>query len=103
GNIPSNAKDAHGDWYADYGGYVAIGYNPAKVKVAPTSFASLDNPAYKNMIGLNNSPTTAGAAFAAGYAAAPANGGVDRKNAPGLKYFARLKQIGNFVPTAIGG
>ena len=64
-NIPANAKDANGDWYADYGGYVAIGYDPAKVKVPPTSFASLTNPAYKNMIGLNNSPTTAGAACAA--------------------------------------
>ena len=62
--IPSAAKAVNGDWYADYGGYVAIGYDPAKVKVAPTSFASLTNPAYKNMIGLNNSPTTAGAAFA---------------------------------------
>jgi hypothetical protein len=102
-NIPSNAKDGNGDWYADYGGYVAIGYNPAKVKVAPTSFASLDNPVYKNMIGLNNSPTTAGAAFAAVYAAALANGGSFSNIEPGIKYFAHLKQIGNFVPTAIGG
>ena len=102
-NIPSNAKDGNGDWYADYGGYVAIGYNPAKVKVAPTSFASLDNPAYKNMIGLNNSPTTAGAAFAAVYAAALANGGSFSNIEPGIKYFAHLKAIGNFVPTAIGG
>jgi putative spermidine/putrescine transport system substrate-binding protein len=102
-NIPANAKDANGDWYADYGGYVAIGYDPAKVKVAPTSFASLTNPAYKNMIGLNNSPTTAGAAFAAVYAAALANGGSFGNIEPGIKYFAHLKQIGNFVPTAIGG
>ena len=97
-NIPANAKDANGDWYADYGGYVAIGYNPAKVKVAPTSFASLTNPAYKNMIGLNNSPTTAGAAFAAVYAAALANGGSFSNIEPGIKYFAHLKAIGNFVP-----
>jgi len=68
-NIPADARDANGDWYADYGGYVAIGYNPAKVKVAPTSFKSLLNPVYKNEIALNNSPTTAGAAFAAVYAA----------------------------------
>jgi putative spermidine/putrescine transport system substrate-binding protein len=101
--IPANAKDANGDWYADYGGYVAIGYDPAKVKVAPTSFASLTNPAYKNEIGLNNSPTTAGAAFAAVYAAALANGGSFSNIEPGIKYFAHLKQIGNFVPTAIGG
>ena len=101
--IPSAAKDVNGDWYADYGGYVAIGYDPAKVKVAPTSFASLTNPAYKNMIGLNNSPTTAGAAFAAVYAAALANGGSYSNIEPGIQYFAHLKSIGNFVPTAIGG
>ena len=101
--IPANAKDANGEWYADYGGYVAIGYDPAKVKVAPTSFASLKNPAYKNMIGLNNSPTTAGAAFAAVYAAALANGGSFSNIEPGIKYYADLKSMGNFVPTAIGG
>jgi putative spermidine/putrescine transport system substrate-binding protein len=102
-DIPSNAKDPNGDWYADYGGYVAIGYDPSKVKVAPTSFASLTNPAYKNMIALNNSPTTAGAAFAAVYAAALANGGSFSNIQPGINYFAHLKAIGNFVPTAIGG
>jgi putative spermidine/putrescine transport system substrate-binding protein len=102
-DIPANAKDTNGDYYADYGGYVAIGYDPSKVKIAPTSFASLTNPAYKNMIGLNNSPTTAGAAFAAVYAAALANGGSYSNIMPGIKYFAHLKAIGNFVPTAIGG
>jgi len=28
-DIPTSAKQADGDYYADYGGYVAIGYNPA--------------------------------------------------------------------------
>ena len=102
-DIPADAKDANGDWYADYGGYVAIGYNPAKVKPAPTSFASLTNPAYKNMIALNNSPTTASAAFSAVYAAALANGGSLSNIEPGIKYFAHLKAIGNFVPTSTGG
>ncbi|HKD88741.1 MAG TPA: ABC transporter substrate-binding protein [Streptosporangiaceae bacterium] len=102
-NIPAVAKDANGDYYGDYGGYVAIGYDPSKVKVPPTSFKSLTNPAYKNMIGLNNSPTTAGAAFAAVYAAALANGGSYGNITPGIQFFAHLKKIGNFVPTAIGG
>lgn len=102
-NIPANAKDANGDYYDDYGGYVAIGYNPAKVKVAPTSFKSLLNPAYKNMIALNGSPTSAGAAFAAVYAAALANGGSYSNIMPGIQFFAKLKKIGNFVPTATGG
>jgi putative spermidine/putrescine transport system substrate-binding protein len=26
-NIPSDAKASDGTWFADYGGYVAIGYN----------------------------------------------------------------------------
>jgi putative spermidine/putrescine transport system substrate-binding protein len=102
-NIPADAKDANGDWYADYGGYVAIGYNPSIVKTPPTSFASLTNPAYKNMIVLNNSPTTASAAFSAVYAAALANGGSLSNIEPGIKYFAHLKAIGNFVPTSTGG
>src|SRR6202167_3192202 len=33
-NIPANAKDGNGDWYADYGGYVAIGSTPAKAQAA---------------------------------------------------------------------
>ena len=102
-DIPANAKDPNGGYYADYGGYVAIGYDPSRVKIPPTSFASLTNPAYKHMIGLNNSPTTAGAAFAAVYAAALANGGSFSNIEPGINYYANLNKIGNFVPTAIGG
>jgi putative spermidine/putrescine transport system substrate-binding protein len=102
-DIAANAKASNGDYYADYGGYVAIGYDPSRVKIPPTSFASLTNPAYKDMIGLNNSPTTAGAAFAAVYAAALANGGSFSNIEPGIQYFANLNKIGNFVPTAIGG
>jgi putative spermidine/putrescine transport system substrate-binding protein len=97
-NIPKTAKAADGTWYADYGGYVAIGYNSAKVKVAPTSFKSLLNPIYKNEVALNGNPTQAGAAFAAVYAAALANGGSYSNIAPGIAYFKKLKQVGNFVP-----
>ena len=39
-DIPAAPRPADGTWYNDYGGYMAIGYNPAKVKVAPTSFKS---------------------------------------------------------------
>ena len=102
-NIPADAKDANGAYYADYGGYVAIGYDPSKVKVPPTSFKSLTNPAYKNMIALNGSPTSAGAALAAVYAAALANGGSFGNIEPGIKFFAHLKAIGNFVPISTGG
>ena len=97
-DIPATSKDPNGAYYADYGGYVAIGYDASKVKTPPTSFKSLLNPEYKNMIALNGSPTQAGAAFAGVYAAALANGGSFGNIAPGVTYFKQLKQAGNFVP-----
>ena len=53
---PGKRQGRQGHWYADYGGYVAIGYDPAKVKIAPTSFKSLLNPAYKNKVGHQQQP-----------------------------------------------
>ena len=97
-NIPADAKASDSTYYDSYGGYVAIGYNPAKVKVAPTSFASLTNPMYKNQVALNGNPTQANAAFVAVYAAAIANGGSLSNIEPGITYFKKLHQIGNFVP-----
>ena len=40
-DIPAAAKEASGDYYADYGGYVAIGYDSSKIKTPPTTFKSL--------------------------------------------------------------
>jgi len=97
-NIPADAKASDSTYYSSYGGYVAIGYNPAKVKVAPTSFASLENPIYKNQIALNGNPTQANAAFSAVFAAAIANGGSLNNIAPGIAYFKKLHAEGNFVP-----
>jgi putative spermidine/putrescine transport system substrate-binding protein len=97
-DIPANSKASNGDYYADYGGYIAIGYDASKVKNPPTSFKDLLNPEYKNMVALNGSPTEAGAAFAGVYAAALANGGSFSNIAPGVAYFKKLKQVGNFVP-----
>jgi putative spermidine/putrescine transport system substrate-binding protein len=102
GNIAASAKAPDKTWWADYGGYVAIGYNSAVVKTPPTSFKSLLNPIYKHMVGINNSPTEAGAAFAAVYAAALANGGSLGNIGPGVSYFEKLNQEGNFVPVISG-
>lgn len=98
-NIPAGGKAPNGDWWADYGGYMSIGYNSATVKTPPTSFKSLENPIYKNMVGINGNPTEAGAAFSAVYASTLANGGSLRNIMPGISYFARLHQEGNYVPT----
>ena len=100
--IPSALKDPNGTWADDYGGYVAIGCNSAKVKVCPTSFADLLKPAYKNEVGINGDPTQTGAGFAAVYAAAIANGGSAANIQPGIDFFAKLKAAGNFVPVTAG-
>jgi len=97
-NIASTAKANDASWYDDYGGFVAIGYNSKVVKTPPTSFADLLKPIYKNQVALNGNPTQAGAAFAAVYAAALANGGSFSNIQPGIGYFQRLNQSGNFVP-----
>jgi putative spermidine/putrescine transport system substrate-binding protein len=97
-SIPAAAKVDSGDYYADYGGYIAIGYDPAKVKTPPASFKDLLSPVYKNQVAINGDPTSAGAALAAVYAAALSNGGSLDNIAPGIAYFKQLKQSGNFVP-----
>ncbi len=97
-DIPADAKASNGDWYADYGGYVAIGYNSATVKVPPTSFADLLKPIYKNEVAINGNPTQASAAFSAVFASALANGGSLNNIAPGIAYFKKLHSVGNFVP-----
>src|SRR6202167_6060677 len=97
-DIPADAKASDGTWFADYGGYVAIGYNSAKVKVAPTSFKSLLNPIYKNEVAINGNPTQASAAFSAGFAAALSNGGSLDDITPGIACFKKLHSVGNFVP-----
>jgi hypothetical protein len=97
-NIPADAKAADGTWFADYGGYVAIGYNSDKVKTAPTSFADLLKPEYKNQVAINGNPTQASAAFSAVFASALANGGSLDNISPGIAYFKKLYSVGNFVP-----
>ena len=96
--IPAAAKAANGDYYADYGGYIAIGYDSSKIKTPPTSFKSLLTGSYKNEVAIDGNPTQTGSAFAAVYAAALANGGSLSNIAPGVTYFKQLKAAGNFVP-----
>ena len=97
--IPASNKAPNGTWANDYGGYVSIGCNTSIIKVCPTSFADLTNPAYKNDIALDNSPVTANSAFSGVWAAALANGGSFDNITPGVTFFQKLNQIGNFIET----
>jgi putative spermidine/putrescine transport system substrate-binding protein len=100
--IPAAQKAANGDWFGDYGGYVAIGCNTKTVAVCPTSFKQMLATGKGYKIGINNNPTEASAAFSAVFAAALANGGSLNNIKPGIDYFQKLNKEGNFVATVAG-
>lgn len=95
--IPSALKDSQGTWVNDYGGYMSIGYDAAKVP-APTTVTDLLKPAYKGMVALNGDPTQAGAAFNGVVMAALGNGGSADDISKGVDFFKQLKAAGNFLP-----
>ncbi|MGW4815442.1 ABC transporter substrate-binding protein [Kitasatospora cineracea] len=96
--IPATMKDPAGLRVNDYGGYVSIGCDAKKVAVCPKTFADLLKPEYKGQVALNGNPTKSGSAFGGVYAAALANGGSLDNIQPGIDFFAKLKQSGNFNP-----
>ncbi|MFD7732695.1 ABC transporter substrate-binding protein [Kitasatospora phosalacinea] len=96
--IPASMKDPEGLRVNDYGGYVSIGCDAKKVTTCPKTFADLLKPEYKGQVALNGNPTKSGSAFGGVYAAALANGGSLDDIQPGIDFFAKLKQSGNFNP-----
>ena len=97
--IPAANKDAGGNWYNDYGGYISFGCNSKLVKVCPTSFKQLLSPQYHNQVALDGDPTQANAAFSGVWASSLANGGSLGDIKPGLSFFHQLVKEGNFVKT----
>jgi putative spermidine/putrescine transport system substrate-binding protein len=95
--IPPDFKDPNGAWVNDYGGYMSIGYDSSKVP-AVKSLDDLMGPDFKGKVTLNGDPTQAGAAFSGVMMAAVANGGSADDIAPGVEYFQKLNQAGNFLP-----
>jgi putative spermidine/putrescine transport system substrate-binding protein len=96
-SIPQQFKDPNGTWVNDYGGYSSIGYDSAKVPEI-SAFNDLLKPEFKGKVALNGDPTTASAAANGVLMAAIANGGSVDDIAPGLNFFVKLKDAGNFVP-----
>jgi putative spermidine/putrescine transport system substrate-binding protein len=95
--IPAEFKDPDGTWVNDYGGYESIGYDSAKVPEIK-EFNDLLKPEFKGKVALNGDPTTASAAANGVLMAAIANGGSVDDIAPGVNFFVKLKEAGNFVP-----
>jgi ABC-type Fe3+ transport system substrate-binding protein len=99
--IPDGQKDPDGHWYNDYGGYISIGCNATVVKDCPKTFDQLLDPKYKGLVALNGNPTQAAAAFGGVWAASLANGGSLDDIAPGVDFFKKVKDAGNFNPVEI--
>ena len=95
-DIPTQFKDPNGSWVNDYGGYMSIGYDSAKVPEI-TGVNDLLRPEFKGKVALND-PTTASAAANGVLMTAIANGGSVDDIAPGVDFFGRLKDAGNFLP-----
>jgi len=100
-DIPDNQKDADGLWFNDYGGFISIGCNAAIVSTCPTTFGQLLDPQYKGKVALNGDPTQAQAAFSGVWAAALSNGGSLDDIGPGIDFFKKVKDAGNFNPVQV--
>jgi putative spermidine/putrescine transport system substrate-binding protein len=98
GTVPRAMKDGRGFWVGDYWGVISFGTNRAAVSNVPKTWADLLKPEYRNRIALNGSPLSSGSAVAGVFSASLANGGSLGDIGPGIDFFARLKQAGNFLP-----
>ncbi|WP_435405733.1 ABC transporter substrate-binding protein [Mycolicibacterium parafortuitum] len=95
--IPEAFKDPDGTWVNDYGGYMSIGFDAAKVPPVAT-VDDLLKPEYQGKVALNGDPTQAGAAFSGVLMVALSQGGSADDIAPGVEFFRKLKDAGNFLP-----
>jgi putative spermidine/putrescine transport system substrate-binding protein len=98
GSVPRSMKDTRGFWVGDYWGVISFGVNRNVVSNVPKQWADLLKPEYRNKVALNGSPLSSGSAVAGVFSAALANGGSLNNIGPGIDFFARLKQAGNWIP-----
>ena len=97
-SIPAAAKDPDGAWWGDYYGVMSFTTNTAVVPNPPKDWSDLLKPEYKGQIALDGDPRASGQAISAVYAAALANGGSLDNAQPGLDFFKKMVDAGNFVP-----
>ncbi len=100
GTVPRAMKDGRGFWVGDYYGVISFGVNRAVVSTVPRKWSDLLKSDYKNRVALNGSPLTSGSAVAGVFSASIANGGSLNDIGPGIDFFKRLKDAGNFLPVS---
>ena len=97
GDILDSQKESTGLWFQDYGGFMSVGYDSAKVPTI-TSFDDLKGSAFKGKVALNGNPKQANAALNGVMMANLAEGGSLDDISKGVDFFHQLKMLGNFVP-----
>lgn len=99
GDIPADYKDASGLWYYDYTGLMSVGYDSKKFPNGVKKLDDLLGSDFKNSVAIKGDPTQANEAASAVYMAALQSGGSADDVQPGVDFFQKLKQAGNFLPT----
>jgi putative spermidine/putrescine transport system substrate-binding protein len=97
-SIPASNKDADGFWYGDYYGVLSFEVNTTVVKNVPKDWNDLLKPEYKGQVALAGDPTASNQAISGVWAAGIATGGSLDDATPGLAFFKKLNDAGNFVP-----
>ncbi len=97
-SIPADSKDPDGYWYGDYYGVLALEVNSDVVKNVPADWADLLKEEYKGQFALAGDPRASAQAQMSVYAAAIYNGGSLDAVQPGLDFFKKVNDAGNFVP-----
>ena len=97
-SVPASQKDSDGAWIQDYGGYMAVGEDTAKLP-AVTTVDDLLGPKFKGKVAMKGDPTIDDTALAAVMMVALNEGGTLDNIAPGVAFFHNLKAKGNFLAT----
>jgi len=90
--------DPSGLWSIGYYGIMVIETNTAVVQNPPKNWSDLLKPEYKGQVALAGNPQSSNQAIMSVYAAALANGGSLDNAQPGLDFFKKLNDAGNFIP-----
>jgi putative spermidine/putrescine transport system substrate-binding protein len=93
--IPANFKDADGLWAVAYWGAISFLVNTDLVKNPPQTWDDLLKPEYKDMV-CSRDPSKSSYATGSVLAAAYAHGGDESNVQPGLDFFKKLKDGGNW-------
>jgi putative spermidine/putrescine transport system substrate-binding protein len=97
-NLGIPSKDPDGYWTGGYYGVMALETNTSAVENPPKNWSDLLKPEYKGQVALSGDPRTSNQAIQSVFAAALANGGSLDNAQPGLDFFKKLNDAGNFVP-----